>query len=190
VIRRPGDVDKGDGLRYSHKASTDRIMKKVTRRDWGSWKPARALRRVPCGFAFTEDQYRLIERGRISSNFDEPWNVIEEKGVVSFYHSRTATLVYEAHFDRAGEYRLVREISATTDLEIYSVPEHDLDVAADVWNVVDLFLLRSPSQPKGWAKPLDRYEPLALTFEKLGLAPQPAADRPRASAWSRFFKKS
>lgn len=165
-------------------------MTKITRRDWGSWKPARALRRVPCGFAFTEDQFRLIEQGRVSSNFDEPWNIIEEKGVVSFYHSRTATLVYEAHFDRAGEYRLVREIRATTDLEIYSVPEHDLDVAADVWNVVDLILLRSPAEPKGAVDPLDRYAARALTFEKLGLAPQPGAARPRPSAWSRFFKRT
>ena len=164
-------------------------MTKVTRRDWGSWKkPAGAPRRVPCGFAFTEEQYRRIAEGRVSQNYGEPWNVIEEKGVVSFYTSRTSTLVYEAVFERAGEYRLVREIRAATNREIYPVPEKDLDVAAEVWNIVDLFLLRSPSQPKGWVKPMDRYALFALTFEKLGLAPRPNAESRSASSWSEFKK--
>ena len=148
-------------------------MTKATRKDWASWKKsAGPVRRVSCCFAFTEDQYRLIEEGRISESFDDPWNIVEENGVLSFYRSRTSIFVYEAVFVRQGGHRVVREIRATTDLEAYPVPENDHAVAADVWHVIDVFLLRTPIDAKGAdsIKPLDRYAAGALTCEKIGLS--------------------
>jgi len=117
-------------------------MAKATRADWKDLTPAKALRSVRCCFAFNEEEYRLICDGYLPESFDNHWVIIEEGGRLLFYRSWTSTLAYEAELTKSGEYWVVRTIRATTDRDIYFPPEKDLDVAADVWNVINSFLLK------------------------------------------------